>query len=148
MWNYPLGGHPNWHPDGEHIIRNMEIDGVRRICQFKYDGSDFKPLSETFEGTGHPSIESGGRYVITDQRVNKDDGTSIMELILLDTHTDQAVTICAAPTVYTRKLEGARKALRLDGHPCWSRDYKKVSLQAISNGRRQLYVVDLQKIIT
>jgi len=147
VWDYPLGGHPNWHPDGEHIIRNMKVDDVTRICQFKYDGSDFKPLSETFKASGHPSIESSGRYVITDKRINKNDGTAIMHLLLIDTHTDQTVKICTAPTVYTENLTGAIRALRLDGHPSWSRDYKKVSLQATSNGRRQLYVVDMEKII-
>jgi hypothetical protein len=148
VWAYPTGGHPNWHPDGEHIIRNMYYNDLRLVCQFKYDGSDFKPLSETFKGIGHPSMESSGRYLITDNRIHKNDGTATIELLLLDTHTDQTVKICTAPTVYKNNFKGAMGALRLDGHPSWSRDYKKVSLQATSNGRRQLYVVDMSELIS
>lgn len=36
---------------------------------------------------------------------------------------------------------------RLDGHPVWSRDYKKVSLQAAPNGKRQLFLVELAHIV-
>ena len=118
------------------------------FCQFKYDGSDFKPLSETFTGIGHPSIEASGRYLITDKRIHNDDGTATVDLLMLDTHTDQSVKICTAPTVYKNNFKGAMGALRLDGHPSWSRDYKKVSLQATSNGRRQLYVVDMEELIS
>lgn len=148
VWSYPLGGHPNWHPDGEHILRNMYVGDKRLVCQFKYDGSDFKPLSETFVGIGHPSIEESGRYIITDKRIHKEDGTAIVELLMLDTHTDKTVKIITAPTVYKNNFIGAMGALRLDGHPCWSRDYSKVSLQATSNGRRQLYVVDMKELIS
>ena len=37
-------------------------------------------------------------------------------------------------------------SFRLDGHPVWSRDYKKVSLQAAPLGKRQLFIVDLEAI--
>ncbi len=144
IWGYKIGGHPNWHPDGEHLIRNMKPDGdITRVCQFKYDGSDFKVLSETFKGIGHPSIEPGGRYVMTDRRVNKDDGTAEMELLLLDVETDDVLKICTVPTVNTSKMVVASKALRVDGHPCWSRDYKRASLQGTYQGVRQLYLVDM-----
>ena len=86
VWGYPLGGHPNWHPNGIHVIRNMKPDGkTARVCQFKYDGSDFKLLSDSFDGIGHL---------------------------------------------------------------CWSRDYKKVSLQGTHQGARQLYVVDMGEWIS
>lgn len=147
VWNYKIGGHPNWHPDGVHIIRNMKpYDDTTRICQFKFDGSDFKVLSETFKGIGHPSIESTGRYVITDNRINNDDGSAVTELLLLDVNTDKVKTICTVPTTNTSKMTVANKALRVDGHPCWSSDFKKVTLQGTHNGARQLYIVDMEKL--
>lgn len=149
VWRYPLGGHPNWHPDGVHIIRNMKPDGkTTRICQFRYDGSDFRVLSESFQGKGHPSIEPGGRYVITDHRVFHPDGSATTSLVLLDVQLDRTERICSVPTFNSGHLEGAIRALRVDGHPCWSRDYKKVSLQGTYKGKRQLYVVDMSEWIS
>jgi len=149
VWGYPLGGHPNWHPDGEHLIRNMKPDGKNtRVCQFKYDGSDFRVLSESFKGIGHPSIEPGGRYVMTDHREFHPDGSATTSLLLLDVKTDRTECICKAPSFNHDHLEGAARALRVDGHPCWSRDYKKVSLQGTHRGARQLYVVDMGEWIT
>ena len=146
VWNYPLGGHPNWHPDGIHLIRNMKPDGnTTRVCQFKYDGSDFMVLSETFTSSGHPSIEPEGRYVITDQKEYREDGSATTDLLLLDVHTDRVERICTVPTVNSDELKGPIKALRVDGHPCWSRDYKKVSLQGLYQGARQLYIVDMEQ---
>lgn len=148
VWGYKIGGHPNWHPDGIHIIRNMKpYDDTTRVCQFKYDGSDFKVLSETFKGRGHPSIESTGRYVITDNRINNDDGSASMELLVLDLETDKVETACTVPTINTNEMTVTNKSLRVDGHPCWSRDYKKVSLQGTYQGTRQLYIVDMEKLI-
>jgi hypothetical protein len=147
VWDYPLGGHPNWHPDGEHIIRNMKPGGdTPRICQFKYDGSDFKILSESFNSSGHPSIEPTGRYIITDQRDIIDKNNQVISLIVLDTVSDKAETVCTLPTINTQGLKLITKTMRLDGHPCWSRDYKKVSLQAAPEGKRQLFVVDLSHL--
>ena len=144
VWGYPLGGHPNWHPDGIHLIRNMKPDGnITRVCQFRYDGTDFKVLSETFGSVGHPSIEPGGRYVITDKREFHADGSATTKLLLLDTQRDTIEDICTVPTFNSGNLEGAIRALRVDGHPCWSRDYKRVSIQGTHQGARQLYVVDM-----
>ncbi len=149
VWDYPAGGgHANWHPDGEHIIRNMKPDGkTLRVCQVKYDGSDFKVLSETFQSGGHPSIESSGRYVITDHRDTIDKDNQVISVILLDTVADKAEKICTLPTINTQGLKLITKTMRLDGHPCWSRDYKKVSLQAAPEGKRQLFVLDLSQLI-
>ena len=149
VWNSQLGGHPNWHPDGIHIIRNMKPDGENtKVCQFRYDGSDFRILSETFKGMGHPSIEPGGRYVMTDHREFHTDGSATTKLLLLDLNRDQEVIVCKVPTFNSGNLEGAIRALRVDGHPCWSRDYKKVSLQGTHQGARQLYVVDMEEWIS
>lgn len=148
-WGYPLGGHPNWHPDGIHVLRNMKPDGKNTwVCQFKYDGSDFKVLSETFKGIGHPSIEPGGRYVITDNREFHPDGSATTSLLMLDLKTDRTGQLCKVPSFNHGHLEGAMRALRVDGHPCWSRDYKKVSLQGTHDGARQLYVVDMGQWIS
>ena len=39
VWQH-TGGHPNWHPDGDHLLRNLYPGGGPvRFCKVRYDGS-------------------------------------------------------------------------------------------------------------
>jgi hypothetical protein len=145
VWNGG-GGHPNWHGDGIHIIRNMKPDGgdTTRFVQAKYDGTEFKILCEKIKGGGHPSVEPRGKYLITDQS-DYVDGTAVMELRLVDLIAEEERCVCAIETIDKGALKDT--LFRLDGHPVWSRDYKKVSLQAAPEGKRQLFIVDLHNVI-
>lgn len=140
------GGHPNWHGDGLHVIRSMPVEGMEgsRFVQARYDGADFRVLSETLQGGGHPSVEPQGKYLITDKR-HYQDGVALMGLRLIDLTADEERRVCDMPTIDKNKLENV--VLRLDGHPVWSRDYKKVSLQAAPLGKRQLFIVDLEAML-
>lgn len=131
------GGHSNWHPDGEHLLRNViEPDGAQRYCQVRADGTKRTILSDRLTGGGHPSLEPTGRYIVTDAR--SDDR---IVLLLSDLETHQERELCSLPTFEKERLKDT--VLRLDGHPVWSRDYKKVCFQAVHQGARQLYIADL-----
>ena len=139
------GGHPNWHPDGENILRCLNPDGGdRRYCLFRYDGSNMKILCPKIKAGGHPSIEIRGKYLITDEHLVVDDIQHVV-LKLIDIAAQKQRVVCSIPTVDRRNLKDS--VFRVDGHPAWSRDFKKVSLQAAEKGRRQMYVVDLSKLI-
>lgn len=146
VWSGP-GGHPNWHGDGIHLIRHMDIDSEDndRFIQCRYDGSDFKILCEKIEGGGHPSVEPNGKYLITDERDNDDNGAAVIKLRLVDLIAEEEQYVCTIPTIDKNVLKNT--VFRLDGHPAWSQDYKKVSLQAAPDGYRQLFVVNLENII-
>jgi hypothetical protein len=140
------GGHPNWHGDSRHIIRNLPIEGKTRLCQWLWDGSGFRVLSDRIEGGGHPRIEPSGRYIVTD--AFEHDGTQWLALRLIDLKMQQEQRLCRIKTIDRRPLTGDLAMVRrLDGHPTWSRDYKRVLFQAAPAGRRQLYVMDLSKIL-
>jgi len=140
------GGHPNWHPDGEHLIRNLNPDGgPTRICQFRYDGTEFRVLSDKIKGGGHPSIEPRGKYIVTDEKGTSANRQTIV-IRLIDLVAQEERQVCEIPTIDPRKL-GDDPVFRLDGHPCWSPDYKRVSFQAAPEGRRQLFVADLSSVI-
>jgi hypothetical protein len=139
------GHHPNWHPDGEHLIMNLRPYGKKLLfCQYRYDGSDFRVLSEKHPGGGHPSITADGQYLVTDAYVNE--GVVLpnkeVPIRLLDTRSDEVEVICY---MYTLGREGdlGRGTLRLDPHPAWSRDYKRVCFNGAPEGRRQVFVADL-----
>ncbi len=138
-----LGGHPNWHADGEHLIRNVGEEGKTRYCQVRYDGTGRRMLSDTLEGGGHPSIEPTGRYLITDGKVY-DNGQKII-LRLVDFKAQEQQDVCALPTIDPKSIK--EPIHRLDGHPVWSRDYRKVCFQAAPEGMRQLFIADLSERI-
>ena len=137
--------HPNWHPDGEHIIMNRTPTGnSMRFCQFKYDGSEFKILSDTKLGSGHPSVEPGGRYLISDaypeEPIALENGEVPIRFIDLESDTEE-------PACYIYTLGPGRGALRLDPHPAWDRDYKKVCFNRAPEGRRQVFIADLSVLM-
>ena len=143
VWGHG-GGHPNWHPDGEHLIRNLQPDGKeKRFCQFRYDGTELIVLSERIPGGGHPTIEPRGRYIVTDSFSY--DGLQKVHIRLVDLVSDDEEDICVMPTLNRETVE--HPALRFDGHPAWSRDYKKVCFNGAPDGRRQVFIADLSNII-
>lgn len=140
------GGHGNWHPNGEYIMRHLTMqDGIERFCLNKYDGTVFKILSEKIVATGHNIIEPKGRFVVTDNFKRSEKNWNVL-LRLVDLSADKVEVVCTIPTLVRKKLP-IEHVLRLDGHPSWNRDYKKVSMQAAYEGKRQLFIVDLSSLM-
>ena len=69
----------------------------------------------------------------------------MIKLRLVDFVAEEESCICTIPTIDKRILKDS--LFSLDGHPAWSQDYKKGSLQAAPNGKCQLFVVDLENIV-
>jgi hypothetical protein len=140
------GGHPTWHGDGVHVTRHLEVEGQgSRFCQCKYDGSDFQILCKKIKASGHPSVEPRGKFLVTDDKGTMGDRKS-MVIRLIDLVAEKERQVCEVPTIDPKKL-GTDTVFRLDGHPCWSPDYKKVSFQAAPENNRQLFVADLSGVI-
>ncbi|WP_422350982.1 hypothetical protein [Flagellimonas sp.] len=139
-----MGGHPNWHPDGVHLIRNIAIDGTVRFCQFKYDGTDFRILSKTLEGTGHPRMDENGRYLMTDSYPMDAEGRQEVAIRLIDITADKELILCKMPTMPRKDI--MYPTLRLDGHPFWNKDYSKIFFQGAPKGRRQVFMADLSNV--
>ncbi len=139
------GGHPSWHADGEHILRNLAPDGgPERFCQFRFDGTDFRILSETIGAGGHPSIEPNGRYIVTDENAEHNGGAG-KNIRLIDLSAQEERSVCRCGTIDKKTIPDP--VFRLDGHPCWSRDFRMVSFQALVGGWRQLLIADLSEIL-
>jgi hypothetical protein len=140
------GHHPNWHPNGTHIIQNLKPeDETMRFCMFRYDGSDFRVLSSKYPGGGHPSVTPDTRYLVTDsyvgESVAKQYPNKEVPIRLLDIPAQHEVNIC---TIYTLGTGGT---LRLDPHPVWCRDFKKICFNGAPNGSRQVFIADLSDTI-
>lgn len=142
------GHHPNWHPDGEHVIMNLTPawlgDQTMRFCMFRYDGTEFRVLAKDLPGSGHPSMEPQGRYLITDAYPHEPIALSNGEvpIRLVDVQNGKEEAVC-----YIYTMGQGLESLRLDPHPAWSRDYKKVCFNGAPNGRRQVFIADLTGIV-
>lgn len=135
------GGHPNWHGDGQRVIRNIKVDGVTRLVEWKYDGTGFRVMSGKFEGGGHPRVEPSGRFLVTDAFQGPE-----LTLRWLDLKAGKEEPLVVIATFDKKAIKD--EVLRLDGHPSFDRNFKQICFQAAPEGRRQLYVADVGKLIS
>ncbi len=153
------GNHPNWHPDGEHIIMNciprwLGYENMM-FCQFKHDGSDFKILSEEHIGSGHPSINADSTFLLADTYPKQKwipSPKGELPIRLIDLKENHEQMICSIGTNVGNNWKAYKKGetgshYKLDPHPVWSRDYKKVVFNGAPDGRRQVYLADLKDLV-
>lgn len=144
-----LGGHhPNWTPDGEHVMMNLKLDGENmRLVRARYDGADLQTMDDNLLGTGHPSLHPGGRYVITDDYAHgplaNEDGTTPLRLLDLEESDETRVALIRTKPDY----EGEMKVLRVDPHPAWSPDWRYVTFNACPTGKRDVFIADLGELM-
>ncbi|WP_139249739.1 TolB family protein [Mariniphaga anaerophila] len=143
------GNHPNWHPDGERIVMNLTPawlgDNEMRFCIFHHTGKDFRILSKKFLGSGHPSLTPDSSYLLSDYYAKeyKKLGLTESPIRLIDLNTEKEESICS---VFT-DLDVESNTFRIDPHPAWSRDFKKVCFNGAPNGVRQVFVADLSNVL-
>jgi Tol biopolymer transport system component len=166
-WNHKarLGGsgnHPNWHPDGERIIMNcipawLGLNDML-FCSFRYDGSDFKVLSEKHLGSGHPSVEPTSTYLLSDAYPKQtyvvgENGE--IPIRLLNLNNDSELQLCTIPTDVgggknqylpeDRATGGSQH--KLDPHPAWSRNYSEICFNGAPEMVRQVFVANLKEVL-
>jgi hypothetical protein len=148
QWSH-RGNHPNWHPDGEHIVMNLTPvwmgEKDMRFVIFHHSGRDFRLLTKRHFGSGHPSVNQDSSYLISDYYVGEykrlNEKECPIRLIHLD--TEEEVYICK---VFT-DLDISESTFRIDPHPAWSPDYKKVCFNGAPKGNRQVFVADLTNVV-
>lgn len=143
---YNKGGHHiNWHPDGEHLTMNLNIDGRGlRLVKLRYDGANFEKLLEPNPGSGHPTAHPNGTHLLTDAYL-KDapafgDGTVPLRWIdLRDGRETDLVRI--------RTEQPYGNTLRVDPHPAWDRAYARFAFNGYADGTRRVYVADMASLL-
>jgi Tol biopolymer transport system component len=141
---YAQGGHhPNWCPDGRSVLMNRRIDGKMRFARFHLEDDRWEVLSDRIVGSGHPTLHSGGRHIVTDayhfESVAFGDGTAPIRLVDLATETERTLV-----RIRTRpKIEGANLEFRVDPHPAWNQSFTRLAFNAYSKGTRNVYVADV-----
>lgn len=157
------GNHPNWHPDGDQIIMNCIPTWLgyedMLFCSFDYKGDLFTVLSEKHLGSGHPTMHPSSRYLLADAYpkqtyVVSDNGE--IPLRLIDLKYDTETIICTIPTdvgggsnqyLPEDRLTGGSHH-KLDPHPAWNRDYTQICFNGAPEERRQVFIVDIQTLLS
>jgi Tol biopolymer transport system component len=142
------GHHPNWCPDGEHILMNLKLDRRDlRFVRFRYDGTGLESLTDAVEGSGHPTLHPDGRHILTDEYVGGalafEDGTVPIRWIDLEAGTEETVVRIGAEPGYA----GPQRTFRVDQHPAWDRTYRYVVFNGCPDGTRRVYVADMSSLL-
>jgi len=147
-WTDKGGHHPNWCPDGEYGMMNLRIHGdAMRLVRFKYDGADLAPMHDEIIGSGHPSMHPNGRHIVTDaypgEPIAFGDGTVPIRFIDIREGSEQTLARIRTVPPY----EGEKRALRVDPHPAWDYQFRRIAFNACPDGTRRVYVADVSELI-
>ncbi|WP_262247371.1 hypothetical protein [Parapedobacter soli] len=157
------GNHPNWHPDGERVIMNCIPTWLgytdMLFCSFDYRGNQFTVLSEKHLGSGHPTMHPDSRYLLTDAYPKQTyvvPESGEIPIRLIDLKYDKEVTVCTMPTdvgggsnqyLPEDRITGGSHH-KLDPHPAWSRNYTQVCFNGAPGGQRQVFIADINALIS
>lgn len=144
------GHHPNWTPDGQHVMMNLVMGdpGVMRFVKMRYDGTGLETMVESVIGSGHPTLHPDGRHIVTDAYIHEkliafDDGTSPIRWI--DTVTGETTVVARIPIVPEHNDE--TNQWRVDPHPAWDREYRRIAFNAAQGGHRKVFVADMSPLL-
>ena len=149
-WADKGGHHPNWCPDGQHVMMNLKLHGRKKglwLVRARYDGAGLATMTEAVPGSGHPSLHPNGRHVVTDCYLHEpmafEDGTVPLRLIDLQRGTETPfVRIGSKPA-----WKGPKNELRVDPHPAWDPTFRFVAFNACPDGPRKVYLADLGPLL-
>ncbi len=104
-------------------------------------------MDDTLRGSGHPTLHPNWRHIVTDaytgERVAFGDGTVPIRLADLSDKSDKnLVRIQTLPD-----YKGPKNELRVDPHPAWDYQYKRVAFNGFADGTRRVYVADLTSMV-
>jgi hypothetical protein len=142
------GHHPNWCPDGDRVLMNLNLNGDGlRLVSVRHDGADLRALSPSLPGSGHPTLHPDGTHVLTDAYVSEPlafrDGTTPIRWLDLPRGTETQLVRIRTQADFT----GPRQELRVDSHPAWDREFRRIAFNACPSGKREVFVADLSSVV-
>lgn len=142
------GNHPNWCPDGEHVLMNLNTEGEGlRFARVRYDGTGLTTLSRAFRASGHPTLHPDARHVLTDayphEAVAFGDGTVPIRWLDLLSGGESTLVRIRTLSDHERREPG----LRVDPHPAWDRDFRRIAFNACPDGSRQVFLAQMDDVL-
>jgi hypothetical protein len=115
-------------------------DGRNRYAHFKDKTGLIGIIGENdFSRDGHPSVSADGRWMLTD---DYPDTSRFSGLYLYDLKNNKRYILGK----FFQPLK-FKKEKRIDLHPKWSTDGKHISIDSGHNGKRNMYILNIEKII-
>ena len=118
-----------------------------RFVTARYDGSGFRVMSDSVPGSGHPTLHPDGRTVVTDayphEPVAFGDGSTPVRLVDLSEGTERTLVRIQV----TPDCRGPKGELRVDPHPAWDREFRRIAFNGCPDGTRRVYVSDLSEFV-
>ncbi|TLS49015.1 hypothetical protein FE782_27445 [Paenibacillus antri] len=142
------GHHINWFPDGERLSMNLRSEGDEELSlvQVNADGTGLRKIVDGVPGSGHPTVHPDGVHILTDayenEKVSFGDGTVPLRWIDAKAGSEKTIVRINVGNPAT----SANTALRVDPHPAWDSQYKRVAFNGYVNGTRRVFVADLSAL--
>ena len=141
------GHHPNWCPDGYSIMMNLKVEGSLRFVRASYNGRNIDIMAPGLLGSGHPTLHPDGRFIVSDaylyEPMSFSDGSVPIRWIDTEEGTEKNLIRIPAGPAYS----GPNLELRVDPHPAWDRDYRRIVFNGVEDGRRRVYLADLSNLL-
>ncbi|RIA35354.1 hypothetical protein DFR49_4372 [Hephaestia caeni] len=169
------GHHPNWCPDGEHVVMNLSGEShqtlsVRialfaaraarklripfrpsiaqlRFMTFRYDGSEMRVIAPLHMGSGHPTMHRDGVHLLTDAYPSEpvSYGDGTVPLRLVSIETGNVENIIRIRTLPI--VSGRYEELRVDPHPAWDASGRYLVFNGCPDGTRAVFVADMAALV-
>ncbi len=140
------GHHATWFPDGKRISMNLNIDRAGlRFVQVNADGTGLCKMLDDTPGSGHPTVHTDGKHLLTDTYTMEDmsfgDGTIPLRWIDLESGREEVLV-----RINTQQPipDGV---MRVDPHPAWDRMWRYVTFNAYIDGTRRVFIADMKDLI-
>lgn len=136
------GHHPNWSPSSEQILMNLRYTSkVMQFIKIEPKSGDIEALPGGFKGSGHPSFDKNGKFILTDAYASEGFSNSEkhVPIRLIDVQKSKEYEICR---IDTKNITGPR---RIDPHPVWI-DEDRFVFNGTVNGNRQVFLADISDI--
>jgi hypothetical protein len=142
------GHHPNWCPDGKHIVMNLNRDGdAIRFVKLSDEGAPSELLAPALFGSGHPSMHLDGVHLLSDAKPGEaaaaGDGTSPIRLINTQSGQEHLLARIQTANPIAERID----ALRVDPHPAWDRTFRRIVFNGFADGTRRVYIADVAGLI-
>ena len=150
-WTVKGGHHPDWCPDGDHVMMNLAMAGrgtPMRLVRARYDGADLASMTDAVVGSRHPAMHPDGRHVVTDAYPHEplaygDGATTPLRWIDVEAGSESVLARIRTVPDYA----GPKGELRVDPHPAWDPTARLVAFNACPDGERRVFIADLSALL-
>ena len=141
------GHHATFYPDGKEISMNLNIDrDVLRFVRVNNDGSGYRKISEKLIGSGHPTVHPDGVHILSDSYLGEfcsNTAAGTVPLRWCDLRDDTETSLLDIRIFQ----DSGFGELRCDPHPAWDRSWRYVVFNGIPDGKRRVFLADMEALV-